>query len=68
MATVPEQLRVRDERAKRGCPDKPNAWNALQTLALRIALVPVLKLFCDAAELLVDQRDRIQKARKRRAR
>ena len=38
MAAVPEQLRIRNQRAKRGRADKPDARNGLQALALRIAL------------------------------
>ncbi len=51
VAAVPEQLRIEDERAKRGRADKPNAWNALQKLALIILLMPGLKPLCDVGEL-----------------
>ena len=68
MAAVLEQLRIGNERAQGGRADDPDARSGFEALALIIGVMPDPKLLLDVIELPVNQRDHIDKARKRRAR
>ena len=67
MAAVLQQRSIGHERRKRRRAHEPDTRNRLQALALCAGPVPGQKPFLDGGELDVEQRDRVEEARKRGA-